>query len=729
MQPSNTSTKIQEACTKWSKVYIEAYLEATGRDLSDLSQIGITNWSDQFIWLSTHCQVNIIIPQGNLHTFKEAQSSNLLNIYTMLIQHTFQILESFGISAPEASLYIPNFFNRHFDYFNLFISGQSNWVDTEKNDYLEWRWMSTRSIDFLASSTELIELNNPLHLWERGKEKRNNQDLTGAQEDFKKAVLLDPTNYMIFNSLGRTEFELENYNEADDAYSKGLDIKPDDALILRNRAECRNEAGRLQEALEDIKRSEEIEPKQFHTCMIRCEIHENLGNYGQALQDLTSWIEKDPENAFALYKRGEMHERLEMHKAAVDDFKASLLIKSEAVPALLGLANNYSKIGEDRLAIKTYLEVIEKTDSSMRLHAFNGIGNIYSSQDKFDESIKWFTKGIESHANESSSHQLYNVILFYNRGNARDSLGDKQGAIDDYSEGLSIDPNHLGSLQNRAATLQEINENEKAIQDYQKYLAIDPDNAFINCFLADLLADTGSIEEAIRYWSKAIELKNDYVEALYNRGLCYEQDLNKHELALADLSKAVELEPEDAQYREILADSYFSLEQYDMAIAEYTEAIKFDPSRLSCYRWRGFAHHNLEQYEEAISDLSNSISENQYFEDYEVLAECKLKINDTSGALLAINKLLEYIESQHDETFPSTAYKVRSAIYEAQGQLELSQSDKQKSLELELSFGEYLVEKYPDQAWCYSTRGEARAKLGDQEGAESDFCKARELNN
>ena len=63
-----------------------------------------------------------------------------------------------------------------------------------------------------------MELNNPLHLWERGKEKRDSEDLDGARKDFKKAISLDPGNYMILNSLGRTEFELENFDEADDAY-------------------------------------------------------------------------------------------------------------------------------------------------------------------------------------------------------------------------------------------------------------------------------------------------------------------------------------------------------------------------------------------------------------------------------------------------------------------------------------------------------------------------------
>ena len=726
MQLSSTATTVKEACTKWSQGYIEAHTKATGKDLRDLSQIGISSWSDQFIWLSTHCQVNLIIPQGHWHTFEQAQSASFLSIYTMLIQHTFQILEHHGISGPAAALHIPNFFNRHFDYFSWFIAGQSNWDNTEKNDHLERQWMSTRSIDFLATSTEPMELNNPLHLWERGKEKLDNEYIAGALEDFKKAISLDPDNYMILNSLGRTEFELENHDEADVAYSKALDLNPEDALILGNRAECRNDAGRYQQALEDINKSDEINPNQLRTCTIRCEIHDNLGNYDLAINDLAIWIEQDPDNAYALFKRGLMHERLEKHEEAIEDFKASLGIQGGVAPALLGLGNNYSAIGQDQLAISSFLEVIEKSERHWHSRACNGIGIIYSSRSEFNDAINWFTKAIEANTCENPSDQLYNAMYLFNRGNAKDSIVDKQGAINDYTESLAINPRHLSSLQNRAATFEDINEKEKAIQDYQQYLAIDPSDAFINCFLANLLDNTGSTEEAVRYWSHAIELNNDYAEALFNRGMTYEQELCKHELALADLTKAVELEPENAQFREILADTYFSLEQYEVAIEQYTEAIKLDPSRMNSFRWRGFAHRNLEQYEDAISNLSHAYTEEEYFDDFEELAECKHKSGDNAGALLVIN---EYLNQLTVEEYDASAFKLRSAIYEAQGQMMLSNSDKQKALDLELTYAEHLVEEHPDQAWCYSTRARARANAGDQEGAASDFCKAKELGN
>ena len=137
MYSSDKSTKIQQVCIEWAEGYIETHKKVTGQDLNDLSHLGITSWSDSFIWLSTHCHVNLVIPAGDWHTFEQAKYSKLLSIYTMLLQHTFQIREYYGIRAAEASLHIPNFLNRHFDYISWFVAAQSNWPETAKDNHLE----------------------------------------------------------------------------------------------------------------------------------------------------------------------------------------------------------------------------------------------------------------------------------------------------------------------------------------------------------------------------------------------------------------------------------------------------------------------------------------------------------------------------------------------------------------------------------------------------------------
>ena len=60
----------------------------------------------------------------------------------------------------------------------------------------------------------------------------------------------------------------------------------------------------------------------------------------------------------------------------------------------------------------------------------------------------------------------------------------------------------------------------------------------------------GQLEEAVRDFTHAIELKSDYVQAIANRATAY-QRLKRHDLALRDLTQAVTL---DGKY----AAAYFS---------------------------------------------------------------------------------------------------------------------------------------------------------------------------
>lgn len=72
----------------------------------------------------------------------------------------------------------------------------------------------------------------------------------------------------------------------------------------------------------------------------------------------------------------------------------------------------------------------------------------------------------------------------------------------------------------------------------------------------------GKLDQAIKNYTKAIELKPDYAEAYYNRGFVYrmKQDYKR---AIADYTKAIELKSDyaDAYYRRSRAWLYLGEEE------------------------------------------------------------------------------------------------------------------------------------------------------------------------
>ena len=99
---------------------------------------------------------------------------------------------------------------------------------------------------------------------------------------------------------------------------------------------------------------------------------------------------------------------------------------------------------------------------------------------------------------------------------------------------------------------------------------------------------------------------NNLAKKSFNQGL-ENSKLKQYDKAIADYTRAIELDPK-------LADAYYNrgvdcgkLKQYDKAIGDYTKAIELDPKSANAYYGRGVAYANLNQFDKAITDYTKAI--------------------------------------------------------------------------------------------------------------------------
>ena len=92
---------------------------------------------------------------------------------------------------------------------------------------------------------------------------------------------------------------------------------------------------------------------------------------------------------------------------------------------------------------------------------------------------------------------------------------------------------------------------------------------------------------ALADFSQAIDLNPDYVYAYYNRANVY-RELEEHKKAIADYSKVIELNPEHRYAHENRGDAYAALGQEELASEDYTRVVSqtsaIHPKRLSIAR-------------------------------------------------------------------------------------------------------------------------------------------------
>ncbi|MCL1850308.1 MAG: tetratricopeptide repeat protein [Bacteroidetes bacterium] len=116
-------------------------------------------------------------------------------------------------------------------------------------------------------------------------------------------------------------------------------------------------------------------------------------------------------------------------------------------------------------------------------------------------------------------------------------------AVSYYKNALEITPNDKILNYNLAKLYQDLGELELAKEQYNNMISIDPRSypAYNNLgYIAFNYED--NYEEAVRYYSKAIEINPDYDQAWCNRGLAYEY-MDEYEKAREDYLQCLKINP------------------------------------------------------------------------------------------------------------------------------------------------------------------------------------------
>jgi len=111
---------------------------------------------------------------------------------------------------------------------------------------------------------------------------------------------------------------------------------------------------------------------------------------------------------------------------------------------------------------------------------------------------------------------------------------------------------------------------------------------------------------AIADYSKAINLNPAYASAYNNRGNVYKNKL-QYDRAISDYDKAIKLEPKHVFAHNGRGNAYKAKGQYDRAIADYNKALKLIPKSASPYGNRGLIFEELEQRDKAIADFRKAV--------------------------------------------------------------------------------------------------------------------------
>ena len=421
--------------------------------------------------------------------------------------------------------------------------------------------------------------------------KYNLDDYFGAMADYDYAVGLEPTNVTAHFNRGLLLTEVSENNKAIDDFSYVLRSEPDNFLARYNRALLYSKTGQYRQAISDYDIVLERYPNFEAGLFARSECKRKIGDMAGG--------ERDYNRSRELYKQkkritessdadeSQATEQVESESAVMNKFHTLLTVDTDnSVKAKYEnktrgrIQDNNVRIDpepmfflsyyiqEDKVRDNTnYIKEVTELNSSRLLPFTLGLSNVQVRL--FDDQIEKHFNSIEYYNSVLSGSQHRSVDYF---GRAMDFMMVKnpEKAITDFTRAIEASPKfalaYMGRSYARYMQLQidtqltddrpttgaakpgegmlkekktnhEINE---IISDLNHVLELSPRNVYALFNKGNAYIIIQNYTEAITCYTEAIEVKPDFGEAYYNRGLMYLRMGNK-ERGVADLSKAGEL--------------------------------------------------------------------------------------------------------------------------------------------------------------------------------------------
>jgi tetratricopeptide (TPR) repeat protein/serine/threonine protein kinase len=269
------------------------------------------------------------------------------------------------------------------------------------------------------------------------------------------------------------------------------------------------------------------------------------------------------------------------------------------------------------------------------------------------------------------------------RGRCRQAFGDEAGAEADRQRADQTAPTIALDHMLRGQVFYDARMLPEAAQAFQAALRLDPANFWTLMWLGMSLCDLGQRPEhfagAAGVFSGCILKRPDHAHAYVCRAIVYRK-LRRDEEALADCSRAIELDPNNATAWSERGVVYCDhLAQYEKAIAYFSKAIELDPQGANFWFNRNVADQHTGEWATAAADCSRALE----------------------------------LDSKRAEWWVT-----RGAIYcDHLAQYDKAVADFSKAIELD-----------PKDAYAWGNRGNARRNLGQPDKALADWSRAIELS-
>jgi tetratricopeptide (TPR) repeat protein len=432
------------------------------------------------------------------------------------------------------------------------------------------------------------------------------KDLPKAEQAYRKAVDLDPSELSHLRGLGQTLMAEEKFPDALTVYQKLADLMPDDADVYLRIAQIYREMHQLDRAEESLLKARQYAPGSLEVMYNEAMLYQAQGRYDDAITVLSDAITGVKGQSAVLPSRrrslailyqelGQLYKERQNYPAAIFTFnELGHLGDEEDRRARLLVMDTYRSAKDLPKALQAGKEALAKYPSDTAIRVSQAL--LLADNEQTDEAVK--TLLAQSSKSEADRESYLNVAQVYERGKRYKEAEQAAHA----AEALPGQPRDkavvwalLGSIYERQKFY------DRAEQEFKKALAVDPKNAYVLNYYGYMLGDLGQrLDEAESLVQRALQeepFNGGYLDSL---GWIYYKQ-NKLTDAEAMLRKALEREGRDATIHSHLGDVYSKLGRTEQAAAEWEKSLA---------EWRRAAPADVEN--DKIAEIEKKLGETKH---------------------------------------------------------------------------------------------------------------------
>ncbi len=385
------------------------------------------------------------------------------------------------------------------------------------------------------------------------------EDTVKAMSDYDTAIKVKPDEGALYEKRAQIYFEQERYDLAAADYHKMIELNPGDVMGYMGLGRNANEQRNWTEAIKQFDYVTKLSSDYSSGYSFRAESYIGLEKWNEATDDIVSALAlewdrkamylattlkepaftmlvskmkiqsvKSPNEARWPYVMGTMYQHEKQYKKAVEAYEEAN--KRNASPAILRwVAHCYSEMG-------LYENALNSIDQALNMDSTDLVNlerkaNILYEMGNAKSAIDVYTQVLNT--------QPEYAFGYYRRGWFKELTGDFDGAIEDLSICVVLDPEESYAFETRGDIYLRQGKKELAEADFLKVIEIENTPEKYSC-IHYAYQGLGQYDKAIEMMDSIIAREEDRAGSYYDAACLYSQMDNKQK-ALEYLEKSLEL--------------------------------------------------------------------------------------------------------------------------------------------------------------------------------------------